>query len=250
MQVAIKCFDLLIRLGRRISKAYYSFFREEILVLGDSHARVFLNKKFRNQFINKYFNVISIGGATVSGLKNPNSVTQSMPIFEKYIKKTKAKLIIVLLGEVDTGFVIWYRAEKNNTSVSEMLRKAVENYREFLLKLTKNFQVICISTPLPTIKDEQDWGEIANARKEVKATQKQRTELTIEFNRIINEFCNKNQIFFIQLDNKSQDSTGIVSAELLNQDPNDHHYNDDKYADLLIPYLKNIIEPITQAEMG
>lgn len=50
---------------------------KEILVIGDSHASVFKNTEFLKAFPNHFMNVVSIGGATVSGLKNPNSQTQS-----------------------------------------------------------------------------------------------------------------------------------------------------------------------------
>ena len=88
------------------------FFFEEILVIGDSHVDIFKHKDLRRQFNKLFFNVCSVGGATVSGLVNPNSTTQALPRFRKAIKSSKAKTTIVNLGEVDTGFVIWYRAQK------------------------------------------------------------------------------------------------------------------------------------------
>jgi hypothetical protein len=211
--------------------------------LGDSHAGIFSNKKFNNVFKRKFFNVISVGGATVSGLENPNAATQAIPIFNSNIKKSRAKIVIVLLGEVDTGFVIWYRAEKYKTSVAKMLDMAVQNYMRFLHELSMRFRVICVSTPLPTIRDGQNWGEIANARKDVQATLKQRTDLTIYFNEIIEKFCKNKNIKFIALDNKSLGRDGIVKPELLNTNPKDHHYNPETYSELLIQELKNIIEP-------
>ena len=49
-----------------------------------------------------WFNVIAVGGP-ISG-KNPNSVTQAMPIYKKAIEKTKATLTITMLGEVERIF--------------------------------------------------------------------------------------------------------------------------------------------------
>jgi hypothetical protein len=217
-------------------------FIEEVLVLGDSHALVFNSKKFKAYFGNHIFNVVIVGGATVSGLKNPNSKTQALPIFRDSIKKSTAARTILLLGEVDTGFVIWYRAEKNKTPIAIMLDRAIENYQRLLIEVSKKSRVICISTPLPTIQDGNDWGEIANARKNVKATQLERTALTIQFNKRIQEFCERNEFTYLSFDNESIGENGLVNPYLLNSDPNNHHYDIDKYADMLINKLKASLE--------
>jgi len=82
---------------------------DEILVLGDSHAKVFSNRLFKSSFPTYFFNIVKVAGATVSGLKNPNPKTQALPIFLHGIKNSKAATTIILIGEVDTGFVIWHR---------------------------------------------------------------------------------------------------------------------------------------------
>lgn len=215
---------------------------QEILVLGDSHATVFRHTEFRKQFRRHFFTVVSVPGATVSGFKNPNSKTQALPNFTNNYECSSAKTTVVLLGEVDTGFVIWYRAEKHSASVEDMLDQAVENYQGLLKAIAKKSRVICISTPLPTIQDGQDWGEIADARKAVKATQTERTHLTLQFNRRMRDFCDLNGYSFLSFDEESLGPNGVVKASLLNANPYDHHYDDAKYATMLIGKLKPCIE--------
>jgi hypothetical protein len=217
------------------------FFLEEVLVLGDSHADVFSHKKFTDHFQNKFFNVVWVGGATVSGLTNPKSKSQALPIFREYIKKTTAATTIVLLGEVDTGFVIWYRANKYITTVSIMLDMAINNYQNLILEISKKSCVVCISAPLPTIRDENDWGEVADARKEVKATQLERTELTVLFNKRMQGFCEANGFNYLSFDNESIGEDGLIRAELYSADPYDHHYDFEKYADMIIKKLKDFL---------
>lgn len=142
----------------------------EILVLGDSHSPVFNHPLFKEKFPNLFFNVLTVIGATASGLENPNSTTQAYPVFRKAVGQTAAQQVIVMLGEIDTGFVIWYRAEKHQESVSAMMDKAITSYSRFLTELKMRFEVVCISAPLPTIQDGNDWGDIANARREVTAS--------------------------------------------------------------------------------
>jgi hypothetical protein len=213
----------------------------EILILGDSHTPVFNHALFKEKFPNLFFNVLTVIGATASGLENPNSKTKAYPIFRKAIKKSTAKQVIVMLGEVDTGFVIWYRAQKYQESVPAMMDKAISSYSRFLAELKMRFDVVCVSTPLPTIQDNNDWGDIANARREVTASQVERTALTLEFNRIMQIFCTQNDIRYIMLDTVSLGEGGIVKADLLNSDCNDHHYDPDQYSRLLVEELAGVI---------
>jgi hypothetical protein len=213
----------------------------EILVLGDSHTPVFNHPSFKEGFPDLFFNVLTVIGATASGLENPNSTTQAYPIFRKAVMETAAKQVIVMLGEVDTGFVIWYRAQKYQESVVAMMGKAISSYSKFLAELSVGFKVVCISTPLPTIQDDNDWGDIANARREVDATQVERTALTLAFNRAIQQFCAQNDICYIMLDGESLGEGGVVKTDLLNSDRSNHHYDQDRYAELLIKGLAGVI---------
>lgn len=226
-------------LKRRIVLLAKRMLREEILVLGDSHTSIFKQDDIRRSFPKSFFNVINVGGATASGLANPNSKTQAYERFREALANTTAKRIIVMLGEVDTGFIIWYRAKKYNESVGLVTEKAVRTYADFLLEIqSRPASVICISTPLPTIKDGTEWGEVATARKEIIATQIERTALTLHFNQQVEAFCDGHGIAFINLDCKSLGPDGTVDPALLNSNPNDHHYEPEAYARILIEPLR------------
>ncbi|MBP0017231.1 MAG: SGNH/GDSL hydrolase family protein [Cyanobacteria bacterium SBLK] len=229
------------RIYAKIKLEWKRLLYQEILVLGDSHVSVFRHEHFRTSFPKYYFHVIGIIGATVSGFKNPNSKTKALSIYKNYIKRTTAKIMIVLLGEVDVGFVIWYRAAKYKTSVAEMLEEALTNYQKFLLTTSEKFKIICISAPLATIKDGQDFGEVANARKSVTATQQQRTELTLQFNQRMQDFCQQHEIVYLSLDRESLGSDGLVDSKLLNSKLTNHHYNRKVYAEMIAKHLKTII---------
>lgn len=221
---------LLRKLHRHMAK-------HKVLVLGDSHVEVFSNRQFLFAFPKTYFDVCSVGGATVSGLENPRSKTQAFQIFDNALKEKDYNRIIVMLGEVDTGFVIWYRAKKYNVDVIEMFEQAVTNYANLLEKTNQFGELTVLSTPLPTI-DDTSCGEVANARKEISATQKERTELTLRFNQAIEKLCREKNIRYINLDNESLGKDGVVKQELKNKDPKDHHYDDGQYAKLIISKLK------------
>jgi len=165
------------------------FANESILVLGDSHAGVFGYWRFRYYFWRKKMIMCHVQGATASGLQNPSSKTQAAEIFQQALKEESYDRVFLQLGEVDTGFVIWYRSNKYNVPVEEMFKQAVEQYEKLILAAKERTPVVVFSTPLPTISDDNIWGEVANLRKDVKASQLERTTLTLKFNKAIEEFC-------------------------------------------------------------
>jgi len=211
---------------------------EPVLVLGDSHAGVFRHPRLASAFPEFAFQVVQVHGSTASGLENPNdSRTQAYPTFRRAIESTAAQRVIVSLGEVDTGFVIWYRSFKYRESLFAMLDRAVGAYTRFLAEVEDHFETACISAPLPTIRDGIAWGEVANLRRTVRAPQLARTALTLEFNRRVRAFCRSRAITFLDLDAASLGADGLVRGELRNSNPADHHYEPSRHADLLRPPL-------------
>jgi hypothetical protein len=230
--------------GQRLVRCARRLYLKEILVLGDSHARVFRNPLFLREFPGHFFHVVPVGGATISGLSNPRSKSQAMPIFDERLRQSRPVWIVVLLGEVDTGFIIWLRATRHGTEVLAMMEAAVTNYRAFLEKTVAKGPTLCISTPLPTITDDNDWGEVATARMEVRASQWERTALTLEFNRRMREHCAALGIPYLDLDGQCLGEDGLVRSEMLCTNRNDHHYDDDVYAAMLATALKPLFSPL------
>lgn len=218
------------------------FKRKSILVLGDSHASVFNLVRMHFCLLNYQIFVKAVGGATASGLENPNSKTQALTIFNQAFSDKQPDIIIFQLGEVDTGFVIWFRAEKYHVAVSDMMDKALINYQKLIEEYNQKARVVVVSAPLPTIKDGQSWGEIANARKDIVSSQIERTNLTVEFNLAIQKYCVEQKISYINLDAECRGEEGLIKEEYLNLDPNDHHYDQKKYYRLLSKYLKIELE--------
>ncbi len=211
--------------------------QKSILVLGDSHVNIF-KRPFWSKTTPQYkWDIVSVEGATLSGLENPNSKTQAGSKFQQVLSETEANLIVLCLGEVDAGFVIWYRAEKNNIQIEEAAQRAVENYCKLIESAKSKAPIIVISTPLPTLIDGSTEGAIARARAEVKATLQQRTALTLWFNKQIQLWCQRHNIEYVNLDDASTDSNGLVKKNLRHPNPRDHHYNPVQYRKLLAKYF-------------
>lgn len=217
-------------------------FSRTIYVFGDSHAEVFytVNDDF-TPFLTQ-FDVSSVGGATAQGLRNPNSKTDALKTFKEKIlsisnKKRKA---IFLLGEVDTGFVIWYRSQKYNEPVEIQLQNSISTFFEFL-NWTKSVgmnDIYVLSVPLPTIKDGQNFGDVANSRKEIKASQLERTQLTLRYNRMLKENADELGYKFISTDQYLlNDNTGLIRDEFMNKDKTNHHLDDNEYSKVICQEL-------------
>ncbi len=214
-----------------------------VLTLGDSHGAVFRDPLFAARFPDLAWETVVVPGATASGLENPNdSRTRAYPTFRRALDATAARRVVVTLGEVDTGFVIWYRAAKYRESVFAMLDRAVAAYTGFLAGIAATFDVLCVSAALPTIPDDVHWGVVANQRREVRASQRARTALTLEFNRRVRDAALGLGVSHLLLDAASLGPDGLVRPDLLNPDPRDHHYAPGRYAALIAesigPFLR------------
>jgi Icc-related predicted phosphoesterase len=134
----------------------------KILVLSDSHGEVFnyINNKNTNK--NVLFDVIIVGGASSQGLIHPTSKSNSLNIFKQKLQNivtNEYKLVIIMLGEVDCGFVIWYYKEKYNEQLDDQINRSIDGLFEFIKIYVLTYflpeQIIILGTTLPTIRDKQ-----------------------------------------------------------------------------------------------
>ncbi len=215
--------------------------------IGDSHVAVFDYIRLYHPNRPKGYRIYTcrVPGATNMGLDNPNSKTKALPIFQDYIKNNvkKKDYVLFLLGEVDCGFVIWYRSKKHGRSVREQFDKSIGNYRalmDFAADHVDDKVLIC-ETPYPTIRDGEDMGEVANKRKDIDTGIRERTDLTIKYNEALHHYCqNKGYTFIGMKEELLDDVTGLVKDEVRNEDPTDHHYSHRAYSTLLLKKLNEL----------
>lgn len=219
----------------------------KILCCGDSHTSVFnyCNSK-QNEFV---FDVCVVGGATAQGAVNPNSRTNALKIFSKKINSTCADKILIMLGEVDCGFVIWVRSKRYNISVDDQINISINNLFTFVDNIiaSKNYtnkDIIICGSVLPTIKDSTNKKFLNGARAEVDVSQLERTKKTIEYNNMLKINCHKYGYNYIEIVNDIIGKDDIVRDEFLNYNSADHHLDNEKTYKLWLSKLKNIIYTI------
>jgi hypothetical protein len=191
-----------------------------------------------------------VRGATAQGLHNPNSKTDALKLFRDRCDAARSWQILVFsLGEVDCGFVIWYRAEKHGVSIESQVQHSLTGYRGLLARqIDLGFHTMALSVPLPTIGDGQDWGEVANARREVRAGQRDRTELTLDYNARLRSACEEVGAEFLDATTPTLDpATGLVRVEYLNEDPTDHHLHYERHAKLVGAAIGERVAPIQRS---
>jgi hypothetical protein len=197
-------------------------------IVGDSHVDSF-KAAHRRGLLDASACFKRVQGATAVGLRNPNSLTNALAVFEKCLLPRKRNVIpVVQLGEVDCGFVIWWRASKHNESGEAQLEHSIAAYGEFIEKLLRAGypKIVVTGATVPTIQDGQDWGEVANARREVSASLQERTALTRRYNAALRRLALERDLPFIDIGDLVLDpATGVVADRFRHPDKTDHHLN-------------------------
>ncbi|GAB3110445.1 hypothetical protein GCM10027288_24560 [Bordetella tumbae] len=174
-------------------------------------------------------------GATAAGLINPDSITAAAPKFRKFLKRQpKDATLVFHLGEVDCGILIWMRVQKNASSLQAELRRSVAAYFSFIDELIGEGyrDIIITSATLPTINDFDQLGAVVNERRsKVTATQVERTQLTLDFNRYLQTEALSRGLGFVDVSSEMLNSTsGVVDTSFRNKNPANHHMDNNMAA--------------------
>jgi len=224
----------------------------KVLFFGDSHTRCYI-KDGANKIQNDVkFDTCWAGGATAQGVVNPNSKTKALSIFRKNLRIKKHNdydYFAIMLGEVDCGFVIWYRAKKYNETIQDQIMLAVNNLAEFLKndveKVFPKDKIVVVGATLPTIKDNTDKRFLHGARSEVDASLRERIDCTFEYNKQLSIMAKNNNYLYFDISSETFDQENYcVSPQFLNNNPHDHHFDGYSVAPLFVD--KFIPKPNTE----
>jgi hypothetical protein len=171
--------------------------------------------------------VFNVTGATAAGLTNPASKTRALPAFRFLLARLKREQTVLLtLGEVDVGFVIPMRCQRDGTAVRTHVGQAVGSYLNFVDEVRAlGFQRILLATvPPPTIDDWSQWpGPIGHLRKQVTASLAQRSAMAQLFNEMIRHQAPDHGCKMLDVENSFVDDHGLVRPQLISPRPGDLH---------------------------
>ena len=201
---------------------------EHLLVLGDSHVQYFNFAATQGLFEPFNYQSCRVTGTTAAGLTNPNSFTAARPLFLSFLEQwPKDSHVVLHLGEVDCGILVWVRSQKNGTPVEIEIERSVESYMHFVDELLASgrTRIILTSATVPTINDNDHAGEIISMRrKAVSASQRERTDVTIRFNERLASEAERRRLVFADARNEVIDPiSGLGYAKYRNKNPRDHH---------------------------
>lgn len=194
--------------------------------VGDSHIQAFEAAAMLG-LIRRPSRFLSVPGATAVGLRNPESHTHAITHFKDALLPVLPDTVpVIQLGEVDCGFVIWWRAQRHGECVERQMAESIDAHVAFIddLLAAGYPTVVVTGTVLPTIRDGQSWGKVARARHEVTATLRQRTDLTLRYNDRLRAEAARRALPYVDITARVMDpSTGLVADDYRSPNPGDHH---------------------------
>lgn len=196
------------------------------LVFGDSHIGT-IRHAADSGWLERECEFTGVAGATAVGLRNPNSATNALDIFREHLLPPRRSAVPVMhLGEVDCCFVIWWRAAHLAEGVEVQLEASLAAYAEFVdALLAAGYPTVVITgATVPTIRDGQEWGDVANKRREVAVPLRERTQLTLRYNARLASLAAERGCPFIDISPQVLNpETGVVDDRFRSDDPLDHH---------------------------
>ncbi|MFV3078027.1 hypothetical protein [Niveispirillum fermenti] len=194
--------------------------------VGDSHVQSFETAAALG-WLRYPARFLIVPGATAVGLRNPESRTQALARFREMLLPVVPDIVpVIQLGEVDCGFVIWWRAQAYGESVEAQLDAAITAYTDFvdLLCHAGYGRVVVTGAVPPTIRDGQKWGPVARARHAVTASLRDRTDLTLRYNRRLADMAAQRNLPYADIAAHALDAgTGLICDTYRNPNPRDHH---------------------------
>jgi hypothetical protein len=198
-----------------------------ILVLGDSHCGVFEYGFDHGLLDPHWLNCEIVGGATAYGLNNDQSATGA---WQKYVAALKRyprfDFVVIVLGECDCSYALWKKAEKLQVLPSVLIEHSMQGIRR-LVALVKNRRqvrnIILVGSILPTIEDAMAKAQAIVVRREVAATQQERTRLVLDYNLALSQLAREMGVGYFDLTAQTIDQqTGLLDRRF-SAAPDDHH---------------------------
>lgn len=232
--------SFLKRIHSKFKKAIRK--RKFFYVFGDSHTEVFSYINLTRK--EELFKIVRVDGATALGMVHPKSKTNALELFMREINGLhKKSRLIFLLGEVDLGFLLWYRNIKLNLDVSHEMEISISNYITFLSKLKqRGFKNIYVMSPSPPcISDDFIETQMNLLRREIKINQVERVKLAKVYNETLKTKVLELRMGFIDLFPMLIDEQAhVVKKEYIKDDKNDHHLESSTYSQLVFDQIDQL----------
>jgi lysophospholipase L1-like esterase len=172
-------------------------------VIGDSHTRPFRG--------NKWCYIHHLGAATAYNLQNPKSSTGAHQKLWKIVNsmdKNRDKVIMVF-GEIDCRIHIYNQFKKKNEEIgiSQLITNTIETYGKTLVELRDSGVNVLVFGIPPASHQENTYNYTYYAPPDYRVT------INKDFNEGLQKFCEKNDLSYYNIYEKTVDSEGFMAEE-------------------------------------
>jgi hypothetical protein len=215
--------------------------RRHILVLGDSHVRIFEHWLFLLRMPRTRFEIVHVPGGSVIGILNSKSISGARQRFDAALGAGRFDRVIVGLGEVDIGFALWGYVKYRRLTREEALDLAVGRYLSFLEVVAASHRLVVLGACLPTVDRYLDIDDpLHRQRSAVTADRRERTEVTRIFNDRIAAWCRERGIVHLDSAEAALGPDGLVRPDWIHRDRIDNHYVRGPFARWLVGAMRRL----------
>lgn len=200
-----------------------------VLVLGDSHCGVFEYCFDHGLLAPHWVNCEIAGGATAYGLNNDASASGAWQKFDRALQRfADFDVVVIMLGECDCSFALWKKAERSAVAPETLIGHSLAGIRRLIGRIRDDTavpgrQIIVAGAILPTVDDGTAARQGNLLRREIKASQAERTRLVLAFNEQLGRLAAELGVAYFDLTAQTRDpASGLIDRRFV-ADPEDHH---------------------------
>ncbi len=198
-----------------------------ILVIGDSHGGVFEYCFDHDLLAPHLVNCEIVAGATAYGLNNDQSATGAWQKFTVALDRfSRFDVVVIVLGECDCSYALWKKAESLHLPPVELIPRSLQGIRRLIDRVKKNQavrRIVLAGASLPSIEDGMAAVQENLLRREIAASQKERTELVLEFNRRLVALADELGVAYFDLTAETMNTeSGLLDRRYV-AGADDHH---------------------------
>jgi len=195
---------------------------EKIMVIGDSHTEVF-EGYIGEDYI---FEQIRCHGATARGAISPITKTDSLKIFRNGLATKEANRVIIELGEVDCGYLIWIKNKQTKEPILDLMNESIDRLIKFVEEEVYQYfepkDVIMMSVIPPIIEDMTDKRFLEGNRGGVNPSLEERISLIRTWNKRLAIECKARGWKNLNINSRITAEERVIQ-QFRNPNPWDHH---------------------------
>lgn len=218
-----------------------------VLVLGDSHSGVFEYCFDHGLLAPHWVNCEIVAGATAVGLNNDTSASGAWRKFDQALDRhADFDVVAIVLGECDCSFALWKKAERLTVAPETLIAGSLSGICRLIDRIRNGSavparKIIVVGAILPTVDTASAAGQENLLRREIKASQAERTRLVLDFNEQLRQLAAMTGIAYFDLTAQTRDpATGLIDRRFV-ADAGDHHISHPASARLWASQLVSLL---------